>query len=50
MNRVKKIIHTDYAYKIGLNGKNVTIAVMDTGIATHPDFEKRRCVRPGESL
>lgn len=41
MNRVKKIIHTDYAYKIGLNGKNVTIAVMDTGIAAHPDFDAR---------
>lgn len=41
MNRVKKLIHTDYAYKIGLSGKNVTIAVMDTGIAPHPDFGKR---------
>lgn len=41
MNRVKKIIHTDYAYKIGLSGKNITIAVMDTGIAPHADFGKR---------
>ena len=31
MNRVRKMIHTDYAYKIGLTGKNVTVAVMDTG-------------------
>lgn len=31
MNRVRKIIHTDYAYKIGLTGQNVTVAVMDTG-------------------
>lgn len=31
MNRVKKLIHTDYAYKSGLSGRNVTVAVMDTG-------------------
>lgn len=41
MERVKKIIHLDYAYKIGLTGENVTVAVMDTGIAAHPDFESR---------
>lgn len=41
MNRVRKLIHTDYAYKSGLNGQSVTIAVMDTGIAAHPDFDSR---------
>lgn len=41
MNRVKKVIHADYAYRSGLTGKNVTVAVMDTGIAPHPDFGKR---------
>lgn len=41
MNRVKKIIHTDYAYKIGLGGKNITVVVMDTGIAPHADFGNR---------
>lgn len=41
MNRVKRMIHMDHAYKLGLNGKNVTIVVMDTGIAAHPDFDKR---------
>lgn len=41
MDRVKKLIHTDYAYKSGLNGQNVTIVVMDTGIVPHPDFEDR---------
>lgn len=41
MNRVKKLIHTDYAYKIGLSGQNVTVAVMDTGIAQHVDFDRR---------
>ena len=32
MDRVKKIIHTDYAYRSGLSGQNITVAVMDTGI------------------
>ena len=41
MNRVKSIIHLDYAHKLGLNGENVTVAVMDTGIARHPDFGNR---------
>lgn len=41
MNRVKKLIHLDYAYKMGLSGKTVTVAVMDTGIVKHPDFDNR---------
>lgn len=41
MERVKKLIHLDYAYKIGLSGENVTVAVMDTGIVPHPDFDNR---------
>lgn len=41
MNRVKKLIHTDYAYKSGLSGQNITIVVMDTGVAPHPDFSGR---------
>ncbi len=41
MDRVKRMIHTDYAYRIGLSGHNVTVAVMDTGIVPHMDFGKR---------
>lgn len=41
MERVRKYIHVDYAYKMGLSGKNVTIAVMDTGIVPHPDLKDR---------
>ena len=41
MDRVKKMIHTDYAYRSGLSGQNVTVAVMDTGIVAHQDFEDR---------
>ena len=41
MNRVKKMIHLEYAYKLGLTGEGVTVVVMDTGIARHPDFDHR---------
>lgn len=41
MDRVKKLIHTDYVYRRGISGENVTVAVMDTGIAVHPDFDRR---------
>lgn len=41
MKRVKELIHIDYAYRMGLSGKGVTVAVMDTGIAKHPDFGNR---------
>lgn len=41
MERVKRLIHADYAYRHGLTGKGVTVAFMDTGIVPHPDFGQR---------
>lgn len=41
MERVRRIIHTDYAYRHGMNGTGVTVAFMDTGIVPHPDFGQR---------
>lgn len=41
MDRVKKLIHLERAYKMGYDGKNITVAVMDTGIVKHPDFDER---------
>lgn len=41
MNYVKRAIHAENVYKYGLSGKNVTVAIMDTGIAAHRDFENR---------
>ncbi len=41
MYRVKRQIHWEKAIEQGLTGKNVTIAVLDTGIALHPDFDTR---------
>lgn len=38
MNRVASVIKLDYARKQGLTGKNVGIAIMDTGISPHPDI------------
>lgn len=44
MDRVKKIINAAYAYRRGYYGEGVGVAVMDTGILPHPDFEHRIAV------
>ena len=43
MDRVKKMVHywCDDIKKVGLTGKGVTVAVLDTGLAPHPDFKSR---------
>lgn len=41
MYRVKNQIHWEEAVNQEITGKNVTVAVLDTGIAEHPDFDKR---------
>lgn len=41
MNRANEILQTAAAWKKGITGKGITVAVMDTGIAAHPDYEKR---------
>lgn len=38
MNRVSSIINLNFARKQGLTGKNIGIAIMDTGIGSHPDL------------
>lgn len=38
MNRVSKIIELDYARKRNLTGKNIGVAIFDTGIGYHPDL------------
>ncbi|MCI8993593.1 MAG: S8 family peptidase [Eubacterium sp.] len=38
MNRVRKEIDAEYAYKRGYFGRHNTIAVLDTGIARHDDL------------
>lgn len=41
MNQVRKKLRADYAHRKGLTGKGITVAIMDTGIITHPDFDRR---------
>lgn len=41
MNQVRKKIRADYAHANGYTGKGITVAVMDTGIVSHSDFEHR---------
>lgn len=41
MNYVRKIVHAERVYKMGMDGSGVTAVVMDTGAAPHPDFSNR---------
>lgn len=41
MERVKRIIHAKEVYKMGYTGKNVRIALLDTGVFLHSDLENR---------
>lgn len=41
MNQAKKSIHCDDAFSMGLTGKGVGVAILDTGIFPHKDFDNR---------
>lgn len=41
MNRVKEQIHWTQARRMGLSGRGVAVAVLDTGISPHIDFQNR---------
>ncbi|MBE5948238.1 MAG: hypothetical protein E7261_04320 [Lachnospiraceae bacterium] len=41
MNRVRQLINADYAETVGIFGEGVGVAVLDTGIYPHPDFDTR---------
>ncbi len=41
MDRVRKMIGAQEAYRQGILGRGVVIAVLDTGAAPHPDFSGR---------
>ena len=38
MDRVAKIIHLKWAHSHNVTGKGIGVAILDTGIAGHPDF------------
>ncbi len=41
MDRVKKLIHAEEEEVFPCTGSGVTVAILDTGIAMHPDFANR---------
>ena len=41
MNRASGLVKADYAWRRGITGKEVGIAILDTGIYAHTDFGKR---------
>ena len=41
MNQVREAIHCDSAYRMGLTGRGIGVAVLDTGIYLHEDLEHR---------
>lgn len=41
MDRVKEQIHCRDAFTMGLTGEGVGVAVLDTGVFCHPDFDDR---------
>lgn len=41
MERAAKLLHAQDAWKVGIFGRGITAAVLDTGLAPHPDFENR---------
>lgn len=41
MDRVRKQIRVEHAYRLGLSGKGIHICVLDTGIFPHTDFDRR---------
>ena len=41
MNRVRTAVGADMAYRRGIRGRGIGVAVLDTGISFHPDFNRR---------
>lgn len=41
VNQVRNKLKAEYAHAKGITGRGITVAVMDTGIVMHPDFDNR---------
>lgn len=41
MDRVREMLHVDELHRRGVTGRGVNVAILDTGICAHPDFDRR---------
>lgn len=41
MKTIKEIIHADRVYKQGFTGRNIKVALLDTGVQLHPDIKRK---------
>ena len=41
MDRVREMLHADELHRRGVTGRGVNVAILDTGICAHPDFDRR---------
>ena len=41
MNRVRELVQAQDCLQKGVTGKGITVAVLDSGLYVHPDFQKR---------
>lgn len=41
MERVRRMLHADEIHRAGITGRGVAVAVLDTGLCRHPDYEGR---------
>lgn len=41
MRKVRRDLNIDWIHNKGIRGKNIGVAVLDSGISGHPDFENR---------
>lgn len=37
-----KVAGAEYYHKLGITGKNITVAILDSGLAPHPDIQSKR--------
>ena len=41
MRKLRRDLNIDWIHNKGIRGKNIGVAVLDSGISGHPDFENR---------
>lgn len=41
MNQVRRKLHAEEVHRLGITGRGITAAVLDTGVCRHPDYAER---------